>query len=278
MAYVPPHLRNKQSAASQADSTPRSLESLRKSLKRTSPASESLFNLDELAALLQCGYNDISTLTVSRSPETEHAEASERSLDNDDLRAIVIFDGQHPDWKSDHKILCKSNLHILRKLTRDREDHREVADSNETSPVTPVKDYPLFRETPFKRWTFDFAGWWNIQNVEFLAPRSAELVALFDKKFNNQGRNGRYQNQSFSAHRGKPKKRTEEAWRESLNREWAIVTLEQNHSRKDRLNLSEEQRAAIAQAHSVNSDARAADKPADVSQDVEKRNENGTQS
>lgn len=72
---------------------------------------------------------------------------------------------------------------------------------------------PFF--APGARSQYEFGGWWRISKVQFLQPNSPELFDLFEKKFNTQ------------------KQRTKEAWLASLNRLWAVVTLEKDGTKKD---------------------------------------------
>ncbi|EJD06096.1 uncharacterized protein FOMMEDRAFT_166375 [Fomitiporia mediterranea MF3/22] len=233
MAYVPPHLRNKQSLSSQVDSAPRSLESLQTTAKSRSSLDRT-YTSDDLASLLEITRNGLSTLTVATSAAAEQSEHTERGLDDGILKAIVLFEGQHPEWQNNHKVLCKSNLQVLHTLIEDQKrssDDDAVAESHALNA-----DYPIFREIPFMKNKFEFVGWWKIDNVDFLAPGSAELVSLFEKKF---GKQNEHKNSSpFSIQRHKPKARTEQAWRDGLSREWAVVKLVQNHTRKDSPELS----------------------------------------
>lgn len=229
MPYVPPHLRNRPGgdSASQADSSPRSLETLQQSIK-AQPSS--FYTLDDICSLLGSDRSDLSTLTIARSSDTASMgqdTTSERDLDGDFLRGIVLHLDQHPEWKTDQKVLCKSNLHVL----HDYDCSHEMRSTESAFCNSPAGDqsteYPLFEEVPFMRSKFEFAGWWRIKKVDMLAPRSPELIALFEKKFNKQ--NGR----GLSTGRGKAKTRSEAAWHSSLTKTWAVISLERSHARND---------------------------------------------
>ncbi|KAL5490584.1 hypothetical protein ACEPAI_5417 [Sanghuangporus weigelae] len=232
MAYVPPHLRNKQHVTSQSEAGSKSLESRLSDRQSRIMLSNSTYSLDDIAGLLGCAKHCLSTLTVVkplRSEETNELEDIQKSED-DTLRALLLFDGQHPEWKNEHKVLCKSNLHVLHKLTNVQLDQIDQSSTHSFAIDESSIEYPLFQQLPFLKNNFDFAGWWRIQSITFLAPRSAELIALFEKKFSTQDKRGR---NTFNSPRGSQKARTEEAWRDGLRRQWAVVALVQNHARKD---------------------------------------------
>ncbi|KAH8093300.1 hypothetical protein BXZ70DRAFT_393073 [Cristinia sonorae] len=125
-----------------------------------------------------------------------------------DLRAIILFKDQHPDWSASHKIFCKSNLDLLR------------------GPQLEEKSIPVFMELPFEK-KFEFNGYWKVKHVRWVQPNSPELVGYLNKKFNPPTTPSRAGRRSA----GKVVARTEEAWKKALEREWAIVTLEKDASR-----------------------------------------------
>ncbi|KAL5511929.1 hypothetical protein ACEPAH_5147 [Sanghuangporus vaninii] len=232
MAYVPPHLRNRRQVASQSETGSKSLESRLSDRQSRVTSSNPTYSLDDIAGLFGCSKHCLSTLTVVkplRSEEPNELEDSQKSED-DTLRAILLFDGQHPEWKSEHKFLCKSNLHVLHKLANVQLDQIDQSSTHSFAIDESSIEYPLFQQIPFLKNNFDFAGWWRIQSITFLAPRSAELIDLFEKKFSTQDKRGR---NTFNSLRGNQKARSEEAWRDSLRRQWAVVALVQNHARKD---------------------------------------------
>ncbi|KAL5528959.1 hypothetical protein ACEPAG_4933 [Sanghuangporus baumii] len=234
MAYVPPHLRSKQHVTSQSEAGSKSLESLLSDRQSRIMSSNSTYSLDDIAGILGCSKHCLSTLTVVkpfRSEETNELEDIQKSdLEDDTLRAILLFDDQHPEWKSERKILCKSNLHVLHELANVPLDQIDQSSTHSFPTDESSIEYPLFQQLPFLKNNFDFAGWWRIQSITFLAPGSAELIALFEKKFSTQDKRSR---NTFNSPRGRQKARTEEAWRDSLRRQWAVVALVQNHARKD---------------------------------------------
>ncbi|KAI5119527.1 hypothetical protein M0805_002549 [Coniferiporia weirii] len=219
MAYVPPHLKNRQGNLS-------GLSGISNSIRPTTTSSQ-FYSLHELSTHLDIPLSSFNTLTVSPASP-------------DDLLAILLHEGQHPDWASAHKILCKSNLNVLRKIPTDRADNQDLVDIPDTP--SPSMEYPLFAEVPFFQHgsskKFEFAGWWRTTDVQFLEPNSKELIALFERKFGGQsppgGRkrfSGAFANASNQREQGK--RRTEGAWKDSLTREWAVVSLERNEARKD---------------------------------------------
>ncbi|OCB89650.1 hypothetical protein A7U60_g3127 [Sanghuangporus baumii] len=232
MAYVPPHLRNRRQVASQNETESKSLVSRLSYRQSRITSSNSTHSLDDIADLLGCSKHCLSTLTVVKPLRLEEPNELEdlQKSEDDTLRAILLFDGQHPEWKSEHKVLCKSNLHVLHKLANVQLDQIDQSSTHSFAIDESSIEYPLFQQIPFLKNNFDFAGWWCIQSITFLAPRSAELIALFEKKFSTQDKRGR---NTFNSPRGSQKARSEEAWRDSLRRQWAVVALVQNHARKD---------------------------------------------
>lgn len=195
MAYVPPHKRVPAGDAAAAISS--SSTAARRRVE--GDASIPFYTSHELEDCL--GVNHLHTLSNSLASP-------------DSLTAIIIHDGQHPEWPP--TIMCKTNVEILPSDATD-ETH----------------EYPLFKEAPFRRTgrekAFEFDGWWRIVVINFLEPRSEELVAMLDKKFSRPQRRGGF----GSGRRDQGQARTVEAWTSSLNRRWAVVSLEKNTARKD---------------------------------------------
>lgn len=195
MAYVPPHKRVPAGDAAAAISS--SSTAARRRVE--GDASIPFYTSHELEDCL--GVNHLHTLSNSLASP-------------DSLTAIIIHDGQHPEWPP--TIMCKTNVEILPSDATD-ETH----------------EYPLFKEAPFRRTgrekAFEFDGWWRIVVINFLEPRSEELVAMLDKKFSRPQRRGVF----GSGRRDQGQARTVEAWTSSLNRRWAVVSLEKNTARKE---------------------------------------------
>lgn len=194
MAYVPPHKRvpggDTVSAVSSSRSAIRTVDG---------NASTSFYTGHELENCL--GVDHLHTL--SESPATP-----------DSLTAIIIHNGQHPDWPS--TILCKTNVHLL-----------------PSDATVENHEYPLFKEVPFRGVgrgkVFEFDGWWRIVRIDFLEPQSQELISMLDRKFSRPQRKGGF----ASDHRDQSKARRAEAWADSLSRRWAVVLLEKNIALKD---------------------------------------------
>lgn len=214
MAYVPPHKRVPAGDAAAAISS--SSTAARRRVE--GDASIPFYTSHELEDCL--GVNHLHTL--SNSLASPHS-----------LTAIIIHDGQHPEWPP--TIMCKTNVEILPSDATD-ETH----------------EYPLFKEAPFRRTgrekAFEFDGWWRIVVINFLEPRSEELVAMLDKKFSRPQRRGGF----GSGRRDQGQARTVEAWTSSLNRRWAVVSLEKNTATQRLRRLRDEQMSLQISSESVN--------------------------
>jgi len=91
--------------------------------------------------------------------------------------------------------------------------------------VTDGKYFPVFSELPFSR-SYEFNGWFKVANVQWLQPESSELLRYLEKKFNP----------TSPSRKRFPKggiTRKEEAWKVTLSREWALVTLKRDSTRQE---------------------------------------------
>jgi len=129
------------------------------------------------------------------------SKATLASSDGETLAAIFVFAGEHPLYNdSPSQIFCKSNLHLL---------HTQ-------SPIDSENEYPVFHSNELgSRAAFEFTGWVRIVDVQYHAPESDGLREMLGIKWKNK--------------RG----RTEEAWKESFGKTWAVVTLRKVEGRKD---------------------------------------------
>lgn len=142
------------------------------------------------------------TFTSSEIAERLHIVARNTlaSTGDDTLAAIFVFTGEHPLYSATPpQILCKTSLHLL-----------------QPAQETAEAQYPLFHSHEMgSRAAFEFAGWVRIVDVQYHAPHSAGLREILDAKWKDK--------------RG----RTEEAWKDSLGRMWAAVTLGKVEQRTD---------------------------------------------
>lgn len=241
MAYVPPYRRKDQN-----DSSSEGLRTQNPRPKWRITAKSHFYSPEEIGSISACSVKSLNTLTVSTishqsppdavgvdpspssqiSSETIEKEIKQKSVTEDDngrdtLRCVIIYNDQHPEWDSDHKIFCKSNLHALPQSSGSSEEDNETIREIEL---------PVYQEVPFmfgdtkQGSRYEFIGWWKLKDVEYLEPHSRRLVDYFKLKFNSQVK--KYQRRTV-------KKRSEEAWEAGLAMKWALITLEQNHSRKD---------------------------------------------
>ena len=206
--YVPPHMRNKASSTGN--------EAAGKFERKL----EDGYTLEEIA-------NQFGSKQKTGTLNSGIAEGA--------LAFIVLFRDQHPQWPP--QIFCKSNLHLL-PAEKDANTIGDIYDSeahpkakgtsgNETyasntnngdageGTRSPSESIPVFTEeisAPIDRRRqgrrFVFEGYYDITNVEYLAPRSKELIKMLDTKFSKL-----------------QKERTPESWNISLSIKWAVVSL-----------------------------------------------------
>lgn len=186
--YVPPALRNKQASEAEEAGTERDLKKG--------------YTIKEICHQFDYPLNEASTLNGGRR-----------------LAFILLFGDQHPQWPP--KIFCKSNLHLLSmkhnpSISSDiRIDapHPPSLDPMGEKSKLPTKPVPLFTQDRALQQQgrsngqgpFDFSGMYIISSVDYLQPRSQELVNLLDIKFKGG------------------KERTPESWHQSLSMKWAVA-------------------------------------------------------
>ena len=193
--YVPPHMRKVQSdeqVTSSVADRPRA------------------YDRNDIGLFLNVQSIQIHTFTVS--PPADPA------TDKGELRGIVLYRNQHPDWDSSHQVLCKSNLDILQDIGLAMPLSDESGSPmNDMSPPKPV--YPVFEQTKgVRKGRFSFAGWFRISSIEILEAHSPRLIDIFSRKLGVDG---------------KESKRSVEGWRDSFSHPWAVVTLEKDKTRLD---------------------------------------------
>ena len=195
-AYVPPHMRKVQSDGQVIPSV----------VDRPT-----MYDRSDIRLFLDVQSTEIHTLTVSLPTDP--------AIDKGELRGIVLFRYQHPDWLSSRQILCKSNLDILQNISLAMSLSDESASPTSNKP-SPKSVYPVFEET-VGTWKgkFSFAGWFRISSIEMLDAHSPRLIDIFSRKLSAEG---------------KETERSVEAWRDSFSHTWAVVTLEKDETRLDR--------------------------------------------
>ena len=138
----------------------------------------------------------------------------------DQLAFILLFSHQHPQWPS--KIFCKSNLRLLTSIANILESGPAFQPSSE--PIHEFKQtaklIPVFTQDRTLRSHgrkngeagFIFSGMYTVSSVEYLEPRSQQLVNMLEVKFAGG------------------KQRSPEDWKKSLTMRWAVVDLQKVES------------------------------------------------
>ena len=193
--YVPPALRGKQASA--VDETPAERKA------------EDGYSSEEI-----CNQFDYKT-----KPGTLNG--------GNQLAFIMLFSDQHPQWPP--RIFCKSNLQLLSSNTENPEDASRVIDPEVPPPSHPIhesdqlaKSIPVFIQDPTLHMAghkkrepiFVVDGMYTISAVEYVEPRSEELIKMLDIKF------------------GGGKQRSAESWNQSLTMRWAVVDLQKDDTDK----------------------------------------------
>ena len=156
------------------------------------------------------------------------------------LAYLFLFDGANPRWETDHIIFTKTSLHLLptnvandtekafdlpEETSKDATKASSVPEDNshsesDSNPIAVFRQ--RFKSTQNGR-NFEFQGWFYVDKVEFLEPKSDELVRMLEQKWAPQDKQGRT----------RVKKRDEAAWRDSLHQRWAVVKLRKDESERD---------------------------------------------
>ncbi|KAI4186298.1 MAG: hypothetical protein L6R41_003568 [Letrouitia leprolyta] len=152
------------------------------------------------------------------------------------LAFVLIFKDQHPDWETEGKLFCKTNLQLLSSTLASARPNDTAAPSatateahivlkadpqsiiaSSTSPSKASEGLiPVFTQRvnshsytykPKQQDPFTFTGYYKLCSLTHLPPRGPALITLLDRKFSLLG-----------------KKRTPESWNASLSLEWGIVS------------------------------------------------------
>ncbi|EME89433.1 uncharacterized protein MYCFIDRAFT_76770 [Pseudocercospora fijiensis CIRAD86] len=139
---------------------------------------------------------------------------------------IVLFAGANPRWDDDHIIFTKSSLDLL-PAPNDMEGSAEgsaepeaVDDSkDEKNAAAPIAVFKQGRGPQVAR-VYEFDGWYQIERVQLLEPKSPELVRMLEQKW------------SFTDSRGNVRQKQRDAikWNESLGMRWAVLKLRKDEA------------------------------------------------
>jgi hypothetical protein len=157
-----------------------------------------------------CNYfDDESSGPTYAVSSTLHASASSP----DSLAFVMLFHGANPRWATDHILFVKSNLHLLRTET--------VHVEETATPHKLPESVAVFEQRSHTRPArFQFVGYYKVTHVDFLSPRTADLVRMLEQKWTKKDRHG---NVSQIEREG-------EAWKRSLNQTWAVVKFEKDEA------------------------------------------------
>ena len=156
------------------------------------------------------------------------------------LSYVLLFKGANPRWDSDGIVFTKSSLDLLPREAAD-DNPTEAAPIERESPTTtspfaknavleenhePTKDtHPpvaAYTQTTNMRThtvrNFKFCGYFKIDKLTFLEPRSKELARMLEQKWSVVDRRGNV----------RPRQRSTEAWEESMGLRWAVVKFEKD--------------------------------------------------
>lgn len=202
--YVPPGRRNTGEAREQRSSRAATDSPTDTHEKRKDTTPKSYLSSDI------CNYFDDETPGPTYAvSSTLHASASSANS----LAFVMLFHGANPRWATDHILFVKSNLHLLR---------TETVNVEETAATHKLPEsVAVFEQRPHSRPArFEFVGYYKVTHVDFLSPRTADLVRMLEQKWTKKDRHG---NVTQIEREG-------EAWKRSLNQTWAVVKFEKDEA------------------------------------------------
>lgn len=203
MAYVPPHHRRREDGGAAAADADRERKSTR-------------YTLNEIEKHFWPGVEHRSAETTT----TLHASASTP----DKASFALLWVEANPRWDKERIIFVKTNLHLLPLISDSHENDEDEATTSahqrsaETGDDLP-KPIAFFKQTHRRQAgsarAFSFAGWYQVEKVEFLAPNSPDLIRMLEQKCKVSGQHGW------------PPKNGRHAlwWKKSLRHRWAVVKL-----------------------------------------------------
>lgn len=199
-AYVPPHLRNKAPGATQ----PRTIGDLE----------EGRFTLDEISEHFWPADDKDGSSSSGAEPLTKTLHDSRKTPGK--LAFVILFHGANPRWESDCILFTKSHLELLpgsgKAGDSNVEGVEQMASEEGSVAGAPVAAFKQAHPMQQGR-SYIFEAWYRIQKIEFLEPRSPELVRMLKQKFTRVGRNGKVVRKVRSGVR----------WEESLGLRWAVA-------------------------------------------------------
>lgn len=242
MAYVPPALRKKQEAAQAAlpdASTVEPPADTRRIPRRDLPDVHDIYDHFHPVdlAVQSAGVTDAPNSTLHSS-----------SIEPGKLKYAILFADANPRWSPDKIIFAKSNLHLLlgapRKdsVTVDEEPkpgttsaedaagkEQQTPDQQSSAQDAEPQTKPhestiepnlgaiaMFEQTGSRAGGMRFIGYHKLTRVEFLEPRSADLVRMLEQKWSIPDKYGHV----------RQIRRDSDKWLKSLGHRWAVLKFE----------------------------------------------------
>ena len=128
------------------------------------------------------------------------------------FRLPSLIELQHPRWKQDNIIHVKTDLHLL-------PQEADTAASDESPGGLFAQEIMVFDQSPdfvsqiASRARFKFLGFYNLERMQILEPKSPELVRMLEQKWTRTNKWGR----------SRQIERDSRGWQKSLNHRWAIL-------------------------------------------------------
>ena len=248
--YVPPALRHRQENAGlpQGEGTPgipqsdndlptRKLEHLQVDESKHMSGSSRGLEPDLLAIEdIHIHFAGLDYLVGSRSTLNDSILPAGPGLGK--LAYIMLFKDANPRWEQDRIIFAKTNISFLpgfeqasNGVLKQRDEssgqckdgknstlqgHAEDQTCGSYDVDVPIDASPIpaFVEQPRKQ-TFLLAGWFRLEKISFLRPRSPELARMLAQKWDLRDKRGRTRNV----------RRDKEAWGRSLSVPWAVIKM-----------------------------------------------------
>ena len=241
--YLPPHLRNKEPAASELGG-PEQVTNFSAAWAETSQErhNDNLYTVREIHVHFwgkEAAYEDTHSATLHASKGNP-----------DTLSWMLLFNGANPKWQENGVIFVKSNLDLLPAIKEPslstanpdnsaktqlagQEATGEAGEKNENTPAAkqtttsqlnegfPVDHFPVAIFTQSTRHadrSFKFDGWYKVNRLQLLEPGSEELVRMLNKKWEKIDRYGKVV----------PRRRDPSKWQESMSYRWAVIKMEKD--------------------------------------------------
>ncbi|KAL8698088.1 MAG: hypothetical protein Q9201_006760, partial [Fulgogasparrea decipioides] len=141
-------------------------------------------------------------LPPTRKPSTLNPDPSGQTL-----AFVLVFKDQHPSWPP--WVSCKTNLDLLSPSSAPQaygQGYRFTYETNLLDHAIPVFAQDDLCALDASRKMFALKGWFRIEGVLYLEPRSEDVIKLLDRKFTFRG-----------------VRRRAEQWEAALAARWAVV-------------------------------------------------------